>query len=64
MTRLLSSEELAASAKFKLVQKGTGALVSRSRKAAEFYGDHVEALMYNIPISNFKELCSKLLAVK
>jgi hypothetical protein len=42
MTRLLSSEEVAASAKFKSVQKGINALVSRWRKAAEFYGDRVE----------------------
>lgn len=44
MTRLLSSEELAAGTKFKLVQKGTDALVSRRHKAADFYGDHVTTL--------------------
>jgi len=43
MTMLLSGEKLAASTKFKLVQKGTD-LISRWRKAAEFYGDHVETL--------------------
>jgi len=42
MMSLLSSEELAASTKLKLIQKGTDFLVSRRRKAAEFYGHHVE----------------------